>query len=409
MRFAIGADLPAADLENDLMPLHAVEDGTSPAVHPSAHKVVPHHSGDREYRVTVVSSFEGWGQLAERWNALLAQSRANTIFLTWEWLSAWTESYWDPNNELFVLTVSSGGELVGVAPWCIRARAAGLATIRQVEFLGGTDIASEYLDVFAKRGKEREVAGRIYDFLFGEARGRWDTLALTSISADSLFLLHLLGRIEQDGKHVDIEPGVFCPNVSLPQTRAAFFGSLSANRREQFRRHLRILHRSGLVEHSMVTTREGVPPGTLDIVCSLDELKSASGRVRFRSFLDRFMARIEGRNWVQIDLLAVDAKPVAAFFQFRYGGTLSLYVVATDKTTYRGASVGNVLLGLCLEKAVAEGIAEYDFLRGSESYKFHWATGGRRSLNVRLHQRRFAVLVLIGIRCLKAVMKVVLR
>src|SRR5439155_74702 len=83
--------------------------------------------------------------LAESWNALLTSSSANVIFLTWEWLYAWAECFWDSDCELFVLVVSRAGELVGIAPWCIRVRSEGFGAIRQIEFLGASDVASEYL------------------------------------------------------------------------------------------------------------------------------------------------------------------------------------------------------------------------------------------------------------------------
>ena len=72
-------------------------------------------------------------------------------------------------------------------------------------------------------------------------------------------------------------------------------------------------------------------------------------------------------------------------------------------------SVGNLLIGLCLQKAITENIAEYDILRGSEDYKFHWAIGGRRSLNVRVYQRRLPGFILIALKSLKALLKLLLR
>lgn len=68
-----------------------------------------------------------------------------------------------------------------------------------------------------------------------------------------------------------------------------------------------------------------------------------------------------------------------------------------------------MLIGLCLQKAIAEGVVEYDILRGAEDYKFHWATGGRRSLNVRLYQRRLSSVLLLALESLKGVVKVLVR
>jgi CelD/BcsL family acetyltransferase involved in cellulose biosynthesis len=375
----------------------------------SAREIGAEESHDSNYTVSVVGSLARWSELANDWNALLLQSRARVLFLTWEWLYAWAECFWGSDRDLFILTVSRAGELVGIAPWCIRLRSAGLGKVRQIEFLGGSDVGSDHLDVFAKRGKEQEVASRIYDFLFREARGRWDTLALTGIPANSLFLLHLLDRIAEDGKHVEIEPGVFCPSALLPASELQFLASLSPNRRAQFRRHHRLLQRSGTVEHSTATTRDGCETSALEALYSLYQWKSGTERAQLYRFLQRFLARAQGRDWAQIDLLAVGGKPVAGLLHLRFGGSLSQYLVATDKAAFRGTSVGNVLVGLCLEQAIAEKLSEYDFLRGGEAHKFHWATGGRRSLNVRLYQRRLRTLLLAGAGSLKALLKLLLR
>jgi CelD/BcsL family acetyltransferase involved in cellulose biosynthesis len=365
--------------------------------------------GQPEYTVIVVDSLAHWAELAKDWNDLLGQSRANVVFLTWEWLYAWAECFWTPGAELFILAIFRAGELVGIAPWCIQRRSCGPVTVRQIEFLGVSSAASDYLDVFARRGEEKQVAKCVYDLLFQEARSRWDTLALVDIPADSLFLLHLLNSIAEDGKHVDIQPGVFCPSVPLPATAAEFMVSLSPHRRAQFMRHQRLLERSGKVEHVTTMSRDGLDTSVLDALYGLYPWKSGMEKARFYRFLERFLTRAAGTDWVQIDLLTVDGKPVAGLFHLRSAGTLFQYLLASDKTAYPKVSVGNLLIGLCLQQAIAEHIARYDILRGSEDYKFHWAVGGRRSLNVRIYQRRLRASVLVALSSVTAFLKVLLR
>lgn len=376
---------------------------------PSSRESAPQGPHEPEYTVSVVDSLTRWAELAKDWNDLLGQSWANVVFLTWEWLYTWAECFWSPGAELFILTVSRNGELVGIAPWCIQRRSWGLVTVRQIEFLGASGADSDYLDVFARRGEEKEIARCIYDFLFHEASSRWETLALLDIPADSLFLLHLLNDIAEDGKHVEIQPGAFCPIVQLPTTQAEFMASLSPHRRAQVTRHERLLQRAGKVEHVTTTTRDGLDTSALDALYALYPWKSGTEKAQFHRFLQRFLTRAGGRDWVQVDLLTVDAKPVAGLFHLRSGVTLFQYLLAADKTAYPKTSVGNLLIGFCLQKAIADNFAEYDILRGSEDYKFHWAIGGRRSLNVRVYQRRLPGFILIALKSLKALLKLLLR
>jgi CelD/BcsL family acetyltransferase involved in cellulose biosynthesis len=69
-----------------------------------------------------------------------------------------------------------------------------------------------------------------------------------------------------------------------------------------------------------------------------------------------------------------------------------MHLMAVNKDFDKKISVGNILVGICLEEAILEGIRRYDFLKGNEDYKFHWANSGRRSLEISLYQRRLKVL-----------------
>src|SRR2546422_5963396 len=112
----------------------ATQNAGSPWSAPSATAIGP-AARPPGYTVTVVDSLAHWAELAEGWNDLLSQSRANVVFLTWEWLYAWAECFWQQGAELFILAVFRADELVGIAPWCIQRRSWGPVTVRQIELL----------------------------------------------------------------------------------------------------------------------------------------------------------------------------------------------------------------------------------------------------------------------------------
>src|SRR5262249_34062566 len=93
---------------------------------------------DREGAIVVrgIPRIEELQALRAEWDDLLQSSRADVVFLTWEWLLTWwahVASSW----RLHVLTVYEDGRLVGLAPFGI-APAAPLRGIpfRTVQFLG---------------------------------------------------------------------------------------------------------------------------------------------------------------------------------------------------------------------------------------------------------------------------------
>lgn len=65
----------------------------------------------------IVTTMEQWTTLKGEWDALLARSRASSVFMTWAWLDTWL-SIRAPRPSIFVICVrDAGGQLIGVAPY----------------------------------------------------------------------------------------------------------------------------------------------------------------------------------------------------------------------------------------------------------------------------------------------------
>ncbi|MBI3805586.1 MAG: GNAT family N-acetyltransferase [Nitrospirae bacterium] len=360
---------------------------------------------NRSYQITVVESLEKMAELGGAWNALLNESRSNTVFLSWEWLYTWSECFLKSDRRLFVLLIYKEEELVGIAPWCIRHIRSYGFSMRKIEFLGIPETGSDYLDVFAKRGKEKEVAEQIYHFLHNST-SFWDSLALHDLASDSLFLLHFMNQVEKDGKYGELRHGPYCPSIALPQTIDAFKSRLSRNRREQFSRHLRLLRKTGEVTHRVDLSGEVAP--VLKDFSRMYEQRWGAADGLFH-FLDKLMIRSEEKNWLQLDSLNVGGRNIAGLLHLRYGKTLSMYLMGVDHSFDKSISIGNILVGLSIEKAIAEGFSKYDFLRGDEEYKFHWSNDGKRAVHLYCYGKRAAPLISMTGQFIKSIAKVLMR
>jgi len=359
------------------------------------------------YWAAQVLSLEQWKEQARPWNELLAQSKTNTVFLTWEWLFSWAESYLDANRALFILMVYKEDELVGIAPWCVRHFRQGGLTVKQIQFLGAPEAGSDYLDVIIKKGQEQKVTLFLYDFLLHTVPSRWDSCLLQDLPSNSLFLLHFLNKIEEDGKYAEIRSGSFCPIVTLPRKGQDLFSIYSANRRQQFRRHLKLLRNEGALQHDTFGN-EGVHQA-LEEFCALYAEKNKTHDRTLRTFLANYRSRCNGNRTLQVDLLRSKGTLVAGMLHFKYQDTLAMYLMAVDKEFHQHISLGNVFVGLCLSKAIDDGVVLYDFLKGTEPYKFHWADGGRRSVTLSFYQNKIAPLMLVAGKFLTYTAKAVLR
>jgi CelD/BcsL family acetyltransferase involved in cellulose biosynthesis len=361
------------------------------------------------YHVRVIDSLEAWQEISASWNNLLVQSRSNNIFLTWEWLFSWTETFLNEKRTLFILAVqkSGTGEIIGIAPWCIHHITSSFLTIKQIEFLGTPEAGSDYLDVFSQIGKEGIVTLRIYDFLLEEAALLWDSIMLNDMPSNSLFYLHFQGKISQEGKFSEVTGGAYCPRVHIPTNLDEYFRQLSPNRRQQYRRHARLLEKDGEVAHQTFSGESAVE--ALDNFFSFYSEKTGYGGKSLHLLMKKFSSRCPDQNCVQVDFLRSNKHDIAAFLHLRYKDTVSLFLLAVDKAYNPKISIGNILVGRCVENAQRQKALIYDFLKGAEPYKFHWANNGTRSITFHFYQRKFAPIVMVLTRFLKNTVKLIVR
>jgi CelD/BcsL family acetyltransferase involved in cellulose biosynthesis len=360
-----------------------------------------------DYRISIIDTLEGFEKLKEQWNNLLVQSCANTIFLTWEWLYSWAETYLGRENRLFIIMVYDEDEVVGIAPWYIGCEHLSTFRLRKIEFLGSPDADSDYLDVIMRKGKEKKVSRLIYDFLFAGGSRMWDCLFLRDIPAESLFLLYFAEKMREDGKYAEFQSCSYCPTAPLPTSSEDFLSGLSSHHRFNLRRHRRLLEKDGNYAHQSFRGPDGW--ASLDTFLAFHRDKKGCNDERFYSLLKACVARCKDKDWVQIDLLSVNEKPAAALFHFQYGNVTSQYIMVTDKTINPKISIGNVLIGLCIEASIKRGISAYDFLKGAEEFKFSWAGSGKSSLTFFLPQKRILPWIFTVKNFIKAAAKVALR
>ncbi len=359
-----------------------------------------------KFKVEHIGSATEWGRLAEHWNALLSISPSGSVFLTWEWIQSWVQSFLAEGRDLFILTVHCENRIVAIAPWYIeRVRCAGWRQ-REIRFLGSPETGSDYLDVIVECGREREVADAIYYFLFQEGKAHWDQLSLSDIPAESLFFFHFMNRIDEHGKFAEIRRHAFMPQVKLPKTAEDYLSALSTSQRARYRLHLRRLELHTRTSH--ITFRDKDVNEGMRRFFELYDAKSGYDGSALARFLQVF-ADSGAAAALQVDILEVEDRDVAGILHLAGAETLSLFLMATDKAFDRRISIGNILVGKCLAKAIESGFGHYDFLKGGEEYKFRWANKARTSLSLHMGQQRFASRVCTSVRLLRYIAKAMLR
>jgi CelD/BcsL family acetyltransferase involved in cellulose biosynthesis len=344
-------------------------------------------------KITRIGATEDFAALRDTWDTLLAGSKANTVFLSWEWAFSWWEAFRNADTDLFVLVATDHDRTVGIAPLVLmRRRFGGFFTLRQMKFLGADSACGDYLDFILDAGQDEwEVLNAIFAYL-QHHEAEWDQLCLPEIPATSdnvprvaEIAQHLRYRFAQDTLRV-------CPAAALPETWQALETALNRD----FRRNLKYERRQ-LLEKRGGAFRLWDEPNLeagLDAFWTLHEMrwhsKGEAGSFTDpgkREFYQKMATRCAQKQWLRLCFLTMDDVPIATLLGFRYGSRFYGLQTGFDPA-WSKFSVGHVLLACVFEQAIREGCHAYDFLRGTEPYKYDWKARDRTTLALRLANRR---------------------
>src|SRR5262249_6369974 len=146
----------------------------------------------------------------------------------------------------------------------------------------------------------------------------------------------------------------------------------SANFRQEVGRRERRLQR----EHRLAFRLSDDPQrlqSDLDTLFALHPAVRARTEFGPESFPREFAEGALGRGWLRLWLLELDGRPAAVWYGFRFGGVETYYQAGRDPAADR-LSVGFVLLVHTIRSAFEDGVREYRFGRGAESYKYRFAS-----------------------------------
>ena len=296
----------------------------------------------------------------EQWQDLLSTSAVDTLFITPRWQKIWWEQFGN-GAEMLLLSLNGKNGIEGMAPL---ARREGTIT-----FIGSQDLF-DYNDFLVSKGAESRFYSCLLNHLDGE---EWETVELSSVPEDSPTLTYLPDLAKKHGHLVDVKEEDVAPGLSLPDSWDGYLQSLSKKDRHELRRKLRRLYSA---EQEFRFYKVSDP---LEVDNSLEAffvLMRASRETKHHfltpareQFFRRIAAEMSSIGVFKLFFLEQGAQPVAAAMCFDYGGARLLYNSGYDPA-YSYYGVGLMLKVLCLKDAIEDGKSYFDFLRGSEPYKY---------------------------------------
>jgi len=316
---------------------------------------------------TTIYGESAFDALTTEWDALLHNSRADTIFMTHMWQTTWWRYLGE--GDLTILAVRDDeGTLVGLTPlFRLPHEGPGVLSI-----VGCVDV-SDYLDWIAYRGREEAVLAALIDALDRELAGNWRELRLCNIPAGSPTLEWVPGLAEARGWQVRRSIDDVAPLFSIPSTWEAYEEMLSGKARRELRRKLRKAGPYSGVDWYIVGSQHDLDA---EIDAFIDLLiKSHPEKADFMDERNRAFFHAVGRatcaaGQLQLAFLTLEGRRVAAYLNFLYADRVMVYNSGLDPGAYH-LSPGIVLMAHLIRWAIEQRrFTVFDFLRGDESYKY---------------------------------------
>jgi CelD/BcsL family acetyltransferase involved in cellulose biosynthesis len=345
-----------------------------------------------DVQASVVENDTEFRALHGGWSELLHDSPADCVFLTWEWSYTWWR-HLSRGGHLYIVTVRAGRRLIAIAPFFThRDSVAAFGLWRTCALLGAGTVGSDYLDIIVRRGWEAEARRALAEQL--TVQGLM-VQAPRVVPGRSQFLA--LGTdLESRGWHQAIVKHSVCPCITLRNlTWRSYLGTLGPSHRGNLRRRLRALRQAFAVELESVDS-EAQRREALDALIRLhnERWRGRGGSTAFhteplRRFHDELTRLLLDRRWLRLYVLRLDGAPAAVLYGFSYGRRFHFYQSGFDERFARH-SVGLVLMGLSIERAIGEHELEYDLLHGDEPYKQLWCPETRDVVDVELYPPRMS-------------------
>jgi len=333
-------------------------------------------------------------QLAPEWNSLLRASEADSIFLTWEWISSWLETI-SPNIPLMVVTIRDAErQLIAVAPFYrTRLYVFGRIPYQCLRVLGDSNSGAEYPDIIVQRGLE-EIAIPMISEIYAKHAKKWDWVWLPNIAGWTGALERLTKAFQPNAITIKKQPYSFS-SIHLPASWEVFIPLLPQGRASILRRQANRATREHALEVHICHQAEDLPK-FLDIFFKLHtkrwQSKEQGGSFArwpgMEDFYRDFAVKALENGWLAFFSLSIDGIYQASQYGYIYNNIFHQLQEGFDPEGLPGS--GNILREKVVRWCMEHNIREYDFLGGYSQHKASWGA-----------VERWGWRLFLGRRCLK--------
>ncbi len=327
-------------------------------------------------RCTLIESAAEFRDCREAWNALAERLGVASVFLSWEWLSAWWEVYgegYGEGRELSIIAVWDGESLVGAAPlYCSDSGR------KERRLLSDLEVGADFIDIMVLPGREEAVCASVWEALAQQA---WDRVVLDHVPAASTALGVLMEAAKTDGCRVHAHSRFPCPGMDLPESWDVFLDMPDKAFKHIVARRARRLAKKHDVDIVLNAPEDEIPRYLNTLIVLHTERWTALGKPgsfsgsNMEHFYRTVALLMAARGWLRLSAIRIDGVVEAIEFGMQVS---DVYYSLQGGCSARGLGLnaGNALTRAVFESLVGI-VRRFEYLRGAEAYKYQWGCEDR--------------------------------
>jgi len=333
------------------------------------------------FHARLFTNLEDLSPHASRWNELVQLSAGNSIFLTWEWLHAWS-TYVAGDTRYFIVAVFDHQEqLQAVLPLYQSSFQLGkFISYKCLRPMGDCHCGAEYPDLISAPDTAEEALASINNCLH-QYQEQWDCLYFRYVAGWTDAVSRLARLCTHKSLFFRQQETVFS-SILLPESMELFNRGISASLYTLIRRQKKKLERTGAISISLCQQEQDLPM-YLDSLFRLHKKRWQSvgqkgsfiRRPLMQDFYTRFAATALRQGWLKIFALRIDSTILAVQIGYFYDGIFYQLQEGFDPDGPGG--LGNVLRHMVIDWCITHKVQEFDYLGGDEEHKLKWGARQR--------------------------------
>jgi len=342
--------------------------------------------GGAQSGVTRMSLPDALALGAIRWDAVMTAAATTSPFMSWAWHRAWADSA--PADQVAaseaLVLYDEGGAVRALLPVASGRLPFHRVPVMTLTWATGDLGCPDHLDLLAVPEADLPALAAAVEAL------PWQVLVLSNLAPNAGAARRLCEAIAGYGHTMRRRPLWVCPDLELSDDWERYLATLTPTRRQTVRRKERNLKRDHAVaftDYDGERLEEGW--GHLTRLHALRWEGAGGGAFQApgaEPLQRRFAAELAARRQLWLTTLDLDGEPAAAWYGFTWGDTVYFYQGGRDPRWDR-ESVGLVLMGTMIRRAIERGYRRFDFLRGEDPYKRQWTATERVTEEITIVRR----------------------